>query len=58
MHLLHVTPTPSTGHHPSLDIVQLCFLWLGSDFQAEEEPLSQAHVFKVLLVTGMSFLHP
>jgi hypothetical protein len=33
-------------------------LWLGSDFQAKEESLSQARVFKVLLVTSMSFLHP
>jgi hypothetical protein len=33
-------------------------LWLSSNFQAEEEPLSQTHVFKVFLVTGMSFRHP
>jgi hypothetical protein len=41
VHLLHVTLTPSTGRHPSRAIVQLCLLWLGSDFQAEEEPLDQ-----------------
>jgi hypothetical protein len=33
-------------------------LSLSSDFQAEEELLDQAHVFKVFLVTGMSFRHP
>jgi hypothetical protein len=55
VHLLHVTLTLSTGRHPSRAIVQLCLLWLGSDFQAEEEPLKPTHIFKVLLVTGMSF---
>jgi hypothetical protein len=32
----------------TLAIVQLCSLWLSSDFQAEEELLDQARVFKVL----------
>jgi len=41
VNLLHNTLTFSAGHHPSQDIVQLCFLWLGFDFQAEGEPLSQ-----------------
>jgi hypothetical protein len=41
VHLLHVTLTLSTGHHPSRAIVQLCLLWLSSEFQAEEEPLGQ-----------------
>jgi hypothetical protein len=41
VHLLHVTLTLSTGCHPSRDIVQLFFLWLEFDFQAEEEPLGQ-----------------
>jgi hypothetical protein len=57
VHLLHVTPYPS--HWPSpLAIVQLCSLWLSSDFQAEEELLGQARIFKVFVVTGMSFHHP
>jgi hypothetical protein len=33
-------------------------LCLGPNFQAEEELLGQTHIFKVLLVTGMSFLPP
>jgi hypothetical protein len=42
----------------TLAIVQLCSLWLSSDFQAEEELLSQARIFKDFVVTGMSFRHP
>jgi len=41
MHLLHVILTPSTIYRPSQAIVQLCLLWLGSDFQVGEEPLDQ-----------------
>jgi hypothetical protein len=41
MHLLHVTLTPSTGRHLNWPIVKLCLLCLGSNFQAEEEPLDQ-----------------
>jgi hypothetical protein len=41
MHLLHVTLTLSTGRHPNHAIVQPFLLWLGFDFQAEGELLSQ-----------------
>jgi hypothetical protein len=34
------------------------FLWLGPDFLVEEELLDQAHVFKVILVTGMYYRPP
>jgi hypothetical protein len=54
MHLLYVTLTPSNGYYPNRAIVQLCLLWLCSDFQVEGEPLNQ-FVFKVLLVTCMYF---
>jgi hypothetical protein len=58
VHLLHVTLTPSTSLHPNRAIVQLCLLWLCSDFQVEGEPLNQ-FMFKVLFITGMSFVfHP
>jgi hypothetical protein len=58
VHLLHITPTPSTGTTLVWILFNYVLLWLGSDFQAEEELLGQARVFKVLLVTGMSFCHP
>jgi hypothetical protein len=41
VHLMHFILTLSTGHHPSQPIEQLCLLFLGSNFQAEGEPLSQ-----------------
>jgi len=57
MNLLHVTLNPSTDHQPNRAIVQLCFLWLCFNFQAEGEPFNQ-FAFKVLLITGMSFFFP
>jgi hypothetical protein len=54
-----------TSHHSiplplviTLAIAQLCSLWLSSNFQAEEELLGQACVFKVSVVTSMFFFHP
>jgi hypothetical protein len=58
VHLLHATLNPSTGCHPNRAIIQVCFLWLCSDFQAEGEPLNQ-FAFKVILIIGMYFFfHP
>jgi hypothetical protein len=46
VHLLHITPTPSTGHHPSQAIVQLCFSMVRFRLSSREELLSQAHALR------------
>jgi hypothetical protein len=58
VNLLHVTPTPSTGRHPSLAIVQLMFVVVRLRLSSRGRTAHQAHIFKVILVTGMSFHHP
>jgi hypothetical protein len=54
MTLIHL---PLTVTLASL-LFSFVLLWLIFDFQAKEEPLGQARIFKVFLVTGMSFRHP
>jgi hypothetical protein len=58
VHLLHVTPTPSTGRHPSRAIVQLCFVVVRLRLSSRGRTARPTRIFKVLLVTGMPFLHP
>jgi hypothetical protein len=58
VHLVHVTPTPSTGHHPSRAIFQLCFVVVRFRLSSKGRTAQPSSCFKVLLVTGMYFLHP
>jgi hypothetical protein len=58
VHLLHVTPTSFIGRHPSLDIVQLCFIVVRLRISSRGRTTRPSLHFKVLLVTGMSFHHP
>jgi hypothetical protein len=55
VHLLHVTPTPSTGRHPSRAIVQLSFVVVRLLTFKQRENRSANSRFKVFLITGMFF---